>query len=44
MKITNKTNLPKYIYEWLAADDYDYNYDPYVISTTTLMKPIKVKI
>lgn len=44
MKVTNKKNLPEYIFQWLVKDNYDHNHDPYVISTTTLMKPVKVKV
>ena len=39
--VTNNTNLPLSIAVWLACDDYDYNNDPYTISATTLLKPLK---
>jgi len=42
MKFSNKLNLPNYLCEWLAADDYDYIIEPLTLSTTTLMKPIRV--
>lgn len=41
MKITNKHNLPLSIAVWLLHDDYEYNADPYTISVTTLLKPIR---
>lgn len=44
MKITNKRNLPQYILDWLATDNYDYNTDPLVLSTTSLMRPIRIQI
>ena len=39
MNYTNKYNLPEHICAWLAADDYDYN--PDVISATTLIGPAR---
>jgi Txe/YoeB family toxin of Txe-Axe toxin-antitoxin module len=44
MDFTNKLNFPQYIADWLAHDDYDHNYDPYTVSATTLMKPIRATL
>jgi len=41
LKYTNTENLPPEIYEWLCADTYDYVDDPYTLSATTLMKPVR---
>lgn len=41
MKLTNKNNLPLSIAIWLAHDSYEYSDDPYQISATSLLKPIK---
>jgi hypothetical protein len=41
MKFTNIDNLPLSLAVWLATDDYDYNNDPNVISTTSLLKPLR---
>ena len=41
MEYTNRYKLPQYLVDWLKNDDYDYNTDPFTISTTTLMKPVK---
>lgn len=41
IKYTNKLGYPQYIVDWLIHDDYDHNYDPFVVSTTTLMKPTR---
>jgi hypothetical protein len=38
---TNNTNLPLSIAVWLSNDDYDHNSDPYTVSATSLLKPIK---
>lgn len=38
---TNKADVPLSMGVWLIDDDYDYNDDPYTISATTLLKPIK---
>jgi hypothetical protein len=40
-KITNNNGLSLPIAVWLAYDGYDYSNDDSVISTTSLMKPIK---
>lgn len=40
-KYTNKSGLPISVAVWLAHDTYDYNNDPYTISVTTLLKPLK---
>ena len=40
-KFANNSNIPLSVAAWLAHDDYDYNDDPDVISTTTLIKPIR---
>ncbi len=37
MEITNKHNFPHYVVEWLKNDQYDYQ--PDVLSATTLMQP-----
>ncbi|QDP56431.1 MAG: hypothetical protein Tp152SUR00d2C52646391_27 [Prokaryotic dsDNA virus sp.] len=37
----NGTDLPLSVALWLAKDDYDYNPDEKVISTTTLIKPLR---
>ena len=39
MKNQNNVSLPLAV--WLASDDYDYQNDPSVISTTSIMKPLK---
>lgn len=39
--ITNTMNIPLPLAVWIAIDNYDYNDDPRVISTTTLLKPIR---
>lgn len=39
MKFTNRYNLPEHFCRWLESDDYDYQ--PGVISTTTLLKPAR---
>lgn len=44
MNYTNKLGLPQYIVDWLLADDYNHNYDPYTISATTLMKPTRAHL
>lgn len=41
MKITNKSKIDLACALWLVQDDYDYNSDPYTISATTLLNPIK---
>jgi hypothetical protein len=38
------SNLPLSISLWLATDDYQYNQNPYIISATTLLKPIKALV
>lgn len=38
---TNNSNLPLALAAFLASDNYDYNPDPYTISATTLMKPLR---
>ena len=38
---TNTSNLPMSVAAWLAHDDYDHSSDPYNVSATTLLKPIK---
>lgn len=40
-KYINNSNVPLSVAAWLANDDYDYNDDPNVISTTSLIKPIR---
>lgn len=41
MRISNVNNLPLLLQVWALYDDYDYNSDPYTISTTTLLKSVK---
>ncbi len=42
MKITNKTNLSLALVVLLCHDDYDgHNPDPFAISATTLLKPVR---
>ena len=41
MKFTNILGLPAVYVDWLVNDDYDHNYNPYTISATSLMKPIR---
>lgn len=38
---TNTSNLPMSVSVWLAHDDYDHSNDPYNVSATSLLKPIK---
>lgn len=38
---TNVSNLPLALAAFLASDTYDYNPDPYTISATTLLKPVR---
>lgn len=39
--VTNTFNMPLPLAVWTIVDNYDYNDDPRVISTTTLLKPIR---
>lgn len=41
MKYLNRENLPIEIVEWLQSDTYDHVDDPYTISATTILKPIR---
>jgi hypothetical protein len=41
MKITNNTNVSLPLAVWAVADDYDYDPDPLVISTTGIIKPMR---
>jgi len=41
MTITNHTNIPLSVAAWLADDTYDHNSDPYTISATQLIRPLK---
>lgn len=41
MAITNNSNIPLSLAVWLAYDQYDHNPDPYTISATSLMKPVR---
>lgn len=43
-KLTNTENIPISVAVWLATDTYDHNRDPYTISATALLKPIKQAI
>lgn len=38
---TNTLNHPLPLAVWCISDNYDHNDDPYTISTTTLLKPIR---
>jgi hypothetical protein len=44
MNITNEHNISLALAVWLAADNYDHNPDPYVISATTLIQPLKALV
>lgn len=39
MKITNNTNIPQYLLPWVVDDKYDYN--PNILSATSLLKPAR---
>ena len=41
MSLTNNTNIPLSVAAWLADDTYDHNSDPYTISATQLIRPIR---
>lgn len=41
MAFKNATNIPLSLAVWLCHDSYDYNPDPYTISATTLLKPLR---
>jgi hypothetical protein len=41
MIVTNKEKIDLAPAVWLLEDDYDYNDDPYTISATTLIQPLK---
>lgn len=41
MKYTNNHNVDLFAAAWLAHDSYDHNDDPYTISVTTLLRPVK---
>ena len=43
-KYTNISSCSPLLAPWLVHDDYDHNPDPYTISVTTLLKPIKMII
>jgi hypothetical protein len=38
---TNDSNIPLALAVWLANDEYAHNPDPFTISTTALLKPVK---
>lgn len=40
-KYSNASEVPLALAVFLASDYYDYNSDPYTISTTTLLKPLR---
>lgn len=40
-KFTNITNIPLSLCVWLIVDDYDHCDDPFTISTTSLLKPLR---
>jgi PD-(D/E)XK nuclease superfamily len=44
MNFTNRSKLPQYLADWLVNDNYDHNTEQNVISATTLMKPIRVRV
>ena len=44
MEFSNKHSIPKYIADWLSHDDYDHDHDPYTISATTIMKPVRAYV
>lgn len=41
MSVKNATNIPLSLAVWLTTDTYDYNPDPYTISATSILKPIR---
>lgn len=41
MKYSNQTGISLSASVWLATDNYDYNPDPFNISVTTLLKPVR---
>lgn len=43
-KYTNNSDVPLSVAVWLAHDTYDHNDDPFTISVTSLIKPIKQTI
>lgn len=44
MHYTNRQKLPQYLVDWLIHDDYDRSTDPFTLSATTLMKPIRAHV
>lgn len=40
-RYTNVSDVPLALAVFLASDNYDHNNDPYTISTTTLIKPLR---
>lgn len=38
---SNRNNIPLSLAVYLASDNYDYNNDPFAISVTTLLKPVR---
>jgi len=40
-RFTNVADVPLALAVFLASDYYDYNTDPYTVSTTTLLKPVR---
>lgn len=40
-KYVNDSNIPLALAVWLANDEYAHNPDPYTISATSLLKPVK---
>lgn len=40
-KLTNNENLPLSIAVWLAEDNYQHSSDPFEVSATTLIKPLR---
>ena len=43
-RYTNVSDVPLALAVFLASDSYDYNDDPYTISATTLLKPVRQTI
>jgi len=41
MKYQNELRLPTYVVDWLKFDEYDHSVDPFTVSATGLMKPVR---
>jgi hypothetical protein len=44
VKVTNKLNLPPYLFDWIADDQYQHSTDLFTMSATSLMKPVKASV